>query len=128
MPQKLAIVPSPKQNHQPLAPVPAVIPTPPLCAEDGNIISKLYVPEHSFEALPFASIEPEIIIAKQQPSYSSAVQTPPKRAATPDLDSSGSTASTDESEDSVAVFRRSPTISKSTRLVNPNLVSRASKL
>lgn len=127
IPQKLGIVPSPKQNNLLLAPMPTGIPTPPPYAEDRNVISKAYVHESGLEALPFASVEPEVIKPKQ-PSYSSAVQAPPKRARTPELDSSGSTASeTDESEDGVDVLRRSPTISKS-RLVNPNIVSGTSEL
>lgn len=117
IPQKLGIAPSPKQNNLPLAPVPTATPTVLSCAEDGNINSM------GLEALPFASAEPEVIIAKQRrshPSYSSAVQSPPKRASTPELDSSGSTASeTDESEDAL---QHSPTISKS-KLINPHVVS-----
>jgi len=119
LPQKLGIILSPKQNNLTLAPLPTAIPTPPW-AEDSNP----YVHESGLDTLPFASVEPEMIIPKQHSphsSYSSAVQAPPKRAGTPELDSGGSTVSTDESEESVAL-RRSPTISKS-RLVNPNAVS-----
>ncbi|KAF8803670.1 hypothetical protein BYT27DRAFT_7194995 [Phlegmacium glaucopus] len=117
IPQKLGVAPSPKQNSVTLAPLPTAIPTPPLYAEDGNNVSNAYLHELGLEALPFTSFEPEMIIPKQRSSYSSAVQAAPKRAATPELDSNGSSVSTDESEDAL---RRSPTISKS-RLVNPNL-------
>ena len=121
IPQKLGVVPSPKQNNLALAAVPAIA-TPPPCAEDGNIVSKPDMHETGLEALPFATMEPEVIVPKSPPSYSSAVQAPPKRAITPELDYSGSTASeSDESEDNL---RQSPTISKS-KLVNPNVVSQA---
>ena len=125
IPQKLGVVPSPKQSNLSLAAVAAAIATPPPCAVDGNIISKLDVHETGLEVLPFAAVEHEVIVPKQHvspPSYSSAVQAPPKRATTPELDYSGSTASeSDESEDNL---RQSPTISKS-KLVNPNVVSQA---
>lgn len=125
IPQKLGVVPSPKQSNLALAAVPAAIATPPPCADDGNIVSKPNMHETGLEALPFATMEPEVIVPKQQvspPSYSSAVQAPPKRATTPELDYSGSTASeSDESEDN---FRQSPTIPKS-KLVNPNVVRQA---
>jgi hypothetical protein len=123
MPQKLGIVPSPKQSNLALA---AAIPTPPACADDGNIVSRFDVQETGLEVLPFASVEPEVTVPKQHvshPSYSSAVQAPPKRATTPELDyNSGSTAS--ESDESENNLRQSPTISK-LKLVNPNIVSRA---
>ena len=125
IPQKLGVVPSPKQSKLSLAAVPAAIATSPPCADDGNIVSKPDMHETALEALPFATVEPEVIVAKQHvppPSYSSAVQAPPKRATTPELDYSGSTASeSDESEDNL---RQSPTISKS-KLVNPNVVRHA---
>ena len=124
IPQKLGI-PSPKQSNLALAAVPAAIATPPPCADDGNIVSKLNMHETGLEALPFATVEPEVMVPKQHmspPSYSSAVQAPPKRATTPDLDYSGSTAS--ESEESEDNFRQSPTIPKS-KLVNPNVVRQA---
>jgi hypothetical protein len=124
MPQKLGVVPSPKQSNLALAAVPAAIATPPPCADDGNIVPTPDVHDIGLEALPFASVEPEVIVPKQHvspPSYSSAVQAPPKRATTPELDYSGSTASeSDESEDNL---RQSPTISKSK--LNPNVVSQA---
>jgi hypothetical protein len=123
MPQKLGVVPStPKQTNLALAPTPTAVPTPPPHTEDGKIISKPYVHDSDLEALPFASVEPEIIVPKQHVShlsYSSAVQAPPKRVTTPELDYSGSTASeSDESEDNLG---HSPTISKS-KLVNANMV------
>ena len=122
IPQKLGVVPSPKQSNLALA---AAIGTPAPCADDGNILPKPDVHEIGLEALPFASMEPEVIVPKQHvspPSYSSAVQAPAKRATTPELDYSGSTASeSDESEDNL---RQSPTVSKS-KLVNPNVVSQA---
>jgi hypothetical protein len=125
MPQKLGVFPSPKQSNLALAAVPAATATPPPCADEGNIVSKPVVHETGLEALPFATVEPEMIVPKQHvspPSYSSAVQAPPKRATTPELDYSGSTASeSDESEDNL---RQSPTISKS-KLVNPNVVRHA---
>ena len=122
IPQKLGVLPSPKQSNLALA---AVQIAPPPCADDGNIVSNPNVHETGLEALPFATVEPEVIFPKQHvspPSYSSAVQAPPKRATTPELDYSGSTASeSDESEDNL---RQSPTISKS-KLVNPNVVRQA---
>ena len=122
IPQKLGVVPSPKQSNLALAAVPAPIATPPPCADDGNIVSKPDMHETGLEVLPFATVEPEVIVPKSPPSYSSAVQALPKRAITPELDYSGSTASeSDESEDNL---RQSPTISKS-KLVNPNVVSQA---
>ena len=122
VPQKLGVVPSPKQNDLAL---PTTIPTQPPCTEDGNIKSKAYVHEAGLEALPFASVDPEVSVLKQHPSYSSAVQAPPKRVITPELDYSGSTTSeSDESEDNL---RHSPTILKS-KLVNPNVVSHASEI
>jgi len=83
--------------------------------------------QHEFDALPFASVdglEMSPPINKRPPapmSYSSAVQVSPKRAETPDLDSSGSTASSDGSEDSVAI--RPSLSSARARRVNPNIVS-----
>jgi hypothetical protein len=80
-----------------------------------------------FDALPFASVErlemfPQINKGYPAPmSYSSAVQTSPKRPETPELDFSGSTASSDGSEDSVSIR---PSFSNGrTRRVNPNVVS-----
>ena len=128
IPQK---IPSPKPNNITLAPVSTATGTPGQGTEDGNIIiSKSYVDGTGLEALPFASVEPDqMIVGKQQQpaSYSSAVQAPPKRAGTPELDSSVSTVSTDESEDSVGVTGRSPTISK-LKPVNANIVSWACEL
>ena len=130
IPQKLGVVPSPKQSNLALAAVAAAMATPPPatpppCADDGDSISNPDMHETGLEALPFATVEPDVIVPKQYvspPSYSSAVQAPPKRATTPELDYSGSTASeTDESEDNL---RQSPTISKS-KLVNPNVVRHA---
>ena len=125
IPQKLGVIPSPKQTNLTLSAVAAAIATPPPCANDGNIVSKPDMQETGLEALPFATLEPEVIVLKQHvlpPSYSSAVQAPPKRVTTPELDYSGSTASeSDESED---ILRQSPTISKS-KLVNPNVVRHA---
>ena len=125
IPQKLGVIPSPKQSNLTLSAVAAAIATPPPCANDGNIVSKPDVQETGLEALPFATLEAEVIVLKQHvlpPSYSSAVQAPPKRVTTPELDYSGSTASeSDESEDNL---RQSPTISKS-KLVNPNVVRHA---
>jgi len=116
MPQKLGVVPSPKQNNQALAPMPTAVPTPPPCTEDGSIISKPY--ETGLEVLPFASVEPEVVAPKSHPSYSSVVQAPPKRVTTPELDYSASTAS--ESGESENNLRQSPTMSRS-KLVNPNI-------
>ena len=126
MPQKLGVAPSPKQNNLVLAPMSTAAPTtPPPSAEDDIIISKPCVHETGLEALPFASAEPEVIVPKSHPSYSSAVQAPAKRVTTPELDYSGSTASeSDESEDNLG---HSPTISKS-KPVNPNIVSQCSEL
>lgn len=122
IPQKLGVVPSPKQSYLALAPVAAAISTPQPCADNGNIMSKSDVHDTGLEALPFASVEPEVKQHVSPPSYSSALQAPPKRATTPELDYSGSTASeSDESEDNL---RQSPTIPKS-KLVNPNVVRQA---
>lgn len=83
--------------------------------------------QQGFDALPFATVDglemsPPINIRQPAPmSYSSAVQTSPKRPETPELDSSGSTASSDGSEDSVPIR---PSLSNArTRRVNPNIVS-----
>jgi len=87
-----------------------IIPAGPLSVHEG------------FDALPFASAEPEVVAPKPKspPSYSSAVQTgAPKRVITPELDSSGSTSSSDGSDE--LNYRASPTNFKSRR-VNPNIV------
>ena len=80
-----------------------------------------------FDALPFASVErlemaPPTNKGHSTPmSYSSVVQTSPKRPETPELDSSGSTASSDGSDDSVPI--RASLSNARTRRVNPNIVS-----
>jgi hypothetical protein len=120
MPQKM-VVPPPKESNSALGAVPAAIATPPPSADDGYIVSKPIMLETGVEALPSA-VEPEMIVPKQQvsrSSYSSAVQAPPKQATTPELDYSGSTAS--ESNGSEDNLRQSPTISKSSLAVNPNV-------
>jgi hypothetical protein len=78
-----------------------------------------------FAVLPFAAVDrlemtPPINIRQRAPmSYSSAVQTSPKRPETPELDFS--TASSDGSEDSVSIR---PLLSNGrTRRVNANIVS-----
>lgn len=82
--------------------------------------------QQAFEALPFASIGAEISAARSPPaSYSSAVQTrapKPKRAITPELDSSGSTSSSDDDEAIITNVRASLTGARPRRL-NPNVVS-----
>ena len=80
-----------------------------------------------FDALPFASVDrlemaPKTNKGLSAPmSYSSAVQTSPKRPETPELDSGGSTASSDGSDDSVPI--RASLSNARTRRVNPNIVS-----
>ncbi|KAF8165184.1 hypothetical protein B0H34DRAFT_227411 [Crassisporium funariophilum] len=103
-------------------PVPASLPA----VVDAGLLPKADAPviEQVFDALPFASVERfEVNTPKLRPSppsYSSAVQTPPKRVITPELDSSGSITSSDGSDDSLPLLRPSLTGSRS-RLVNPNL-------
>ena len=55
------------------------------------------------------------------PTYSSALQVPPKRVPTPELDPSGSSASSDDSDGPSFNPRASPTFSRS-RHINPNIV------
>jgi len=83
--------------------------------------------QQGLDALPFASVDglemsPPINKRQSAPmSYSSAVQVPAKRPETPDLDSSGSTASSDGSEDSVPIR---PSLSNArARRVNADIVS-----
>ena len=87
--------------------------------------------QQAFEALPFASIGAEISAAKPPPaSYSSAVQTrapKPKRAITPELDSSGSTSSSDDDEAIITNVRAPHTVIRPRKL-NPNVVSAHSDL
>jgi len=87
--------------------------------------------QQAFEALPFAAIGAEISAAKLLPtSYSSAVQTrapKPKRAITPELDSSGSTSSSDD-DDAIITNARVPLTMARPRRLNPNVVSTHSDL
>jgi len=80
--------------------------------------------QQEFDALPFASVDRlDVAAPKERPtplSYSSAVQTPVKRAETPELDSSGSTSSSDGSEDSLPP--RASLVTARSRRVTPNLV------
>lgn len=130
IPQKLLIPSHPQVNSTPVlhsAPLPASpvpVPPPERSVAHRTSISTIH---QDFDVLPFASVDLEEITRKRvslPPSYSSAVQTPapPKRMVTPDLDSSASTSSSDESDDA---FSTTPLVSLTnsrSRRVNPNIV------
>lgn len=125
MPEKLVVphFPQFKSPHPALLPPPTFpVQLPPALVDET--MGPLFVPgpiHEGFDALPFASAEPEVLAPKPKSpaSYSSAVQTGvPKRGLTPELDSSGSTSSSDGSDD--LNYRASPTNFKSRR-VNPNI-------
>jgi hypothetical protein len=127
MPEKLILPPFTqfKKTHPTPLPPPTVSVPLSSALVDETIVPagplSVFVHE-GFDALPFASAEPEVLAPKPKspPSYSSAVQTGvPKRVITPELDSSGSTSSSDGSDD--LNYRASPTNFKSRR-VNPNIV------
>ena len=124
--------PSSRTNSPPMQPlVPLPTSPPPAAPQERKMVhrSSISTIQQGFDALPFASSgEGEETVRKQPltpPSYSSAVQSspPPKRVCTPELDSSASTSSSDESDDfSIVSHSRSLTNSRSRR-VNPNIVS-----
>jgi len=129
MPEKL-IVSTPSAQFKTPQPIPLPLPTFPLQPSPAPV-EETIVPaaplsvliREGFDALPFASAEPEVLAPKPKspPSYSSAVQTRiPKRILTPELDSSGSTTSSDGNDDLASSYRASPTNFKSRR-VNPNI-------
>ncbi|KAF8914072.1 hypothetical protein CPB84DRAFT_54396 [Gymnopilus junonius] len=129
IPQKLLALPHSQVNSTPVthsAPLPASpTPAPPPESSIGHRPS-ISIIQQGFDALPFASADLEETTRKRvssPPSYSSAVQTPapPKRAVTPDLDSSSTTSSSDESDDA---FSSTPLVSLTnsrSRRVNPNI-------
>lgn len=81
--------------------------------------------QQGFEALPFATSELDETVKQRPspPSYSSALQGPPRRTATPELDSSGSTSSSDESDEGSPDIRQISLTNLRSRRVNPNIVS-----
>lgn len=90
--------------------------------EDLSPKNTTAIVQQEFEALPFASLDRLDMSPRIKPmSYSSAVQIPPRRAETPDLDSSGSTASSDGSEDNVPI--RPLLVNARNRRLHPNVVS-----
>lgn len=127
MPEKLVVPPFTQLKK----PHPTPLPPPTFSVQlSSALVEETVVPaeplsvlvHEGFDALPFASAEPDVLAPKPKspPSYSSAVQTGvPKRVITPELDSSGSTSSSDGSDD--LNYRASPTNFKSRR-VNPNIV------
>lgn len=125
IPQKLISAPAKMQTS------PMASPTPPLQIIADEVIQKSATStaqhvQQDFDVLPFASVDRiDMTPPKLRPaplSYSSAVQTPPKRADTPELDSSGSTVSSNGSDDNFSVHR--PSLSNTrTRRVKPNIVS-----
>jgi len=127
MPEKLVVLPF--TQFKPPHPMPLPPPTFPVHLSPA-LVEQTIVPtgtpsvfiHEGFDVLPFASAEPEVLAPKPKspPSYSSAVQVGvPKRVITPELDSSGSTSSSDGSDD--LNYRASPTNFRSRR-VNPNIV------
>jgi len=82
--------------------------------------------QQDFDLLPFSSVDRiEMSPPKLRPaplSYSSAVQTPPRRSDTPELDSSGSTTSSDGGDNNYPLLRPSLSNTRIRRL-NPNIVS-----
>ncbi|KDR83572.1 hypothetical protein GALMADRAFT_235821 [Galerina marginata CBS 339.88] len=132
IPQKLSI-PTP-QPHINSTPVVTLVPLPtsptPVPPQERAMTHRpsFSTIQQGFDALPFASIDIEDTTRKQispPHTYSSAVQTParsPKRVVTPDLDSSGSTSSSDESDDSLPSTRAASHTNSRTRRVNPNIL------
>ncbi|KAF9483963.1 hypothetical protein BDN70DRAFT_873099 [Pholiota conissans] len=125
LPQKLVPVGGSFSNPSTTAPLARSIPTQIVTPQVHDVtFSAIKTPvQEAFEALPFASVDTEPVPSslKTLPSYSSAVQTiTQKRAITPELDSSGSTSSSDGTDDSLPVIRPSLTNAKSRR-VNPNI-------
>ena len=127
MPEKLVVPPF--TQFKPPQPMSLPPPTFPIHLSPA-LVEQTIVPagtppvfiHEGFDVLPFASAEPEVLAPKPKspPSYSSAVQAGvPRRVITPELDSSGSTSSSDGSDD--LNYRASPTNFKSRRVV-PNLV------
>ncbi|KAF9557235.1 hypothetical protein CPC08DRAFT_743709 [Agrocybe pediades] len=120
---------TPVQALAPLPPSPSPPPPAPAAPEERKMPhrSSISTTQQAFDALPFASGEIEETARKQPstpPTYSSAVQSspPPKRMATPELDSSGSTSSSDESDDFTLVTRVVSHTNSRARRVNPNIL------
>ncbi len=94
-------------------------------AEEPKQKSATTTIQQDFDLLPFASVDRiEMSPPKLCPaplSYSSAVQTP-KRPETPELDSSGSTTSSDGGDNNFSMLRPCLSNARSRRL-NPNIVS-----
>ncbi|PPQ77359.1 hypothetical protein CVT25_010941 [Psilocybe cyanescens] len=126
--QKLGMPTPPSHINSIPVHMPTTVPTPavpPPVERPKSHRPSLSIIQQGFDALPFASIEPEDPCRKQPPqppSYSSAVQTLPKRAATPELDSSGSTTCDESEHGSPNIPQISLTNSRSRR-INPNIVS-----
>ncbi|KAH9482826.1 hypothetical protein JR316_0004926 [Psilocybe cubensis] len=107
-----------------LATVPTPVVLPPVERPKGHRPSLSNI-RQCFDALPFASIEPEDSSRKQSsqpPSYSSALQTVPKRAATPELDPSGNSSSSDESEHGSPNIPQISLTNSRSRRINPNIL------
>ncbi|KAF8974358.1 hypothetical protein BDZ97DRAFT_1911551 [Flammula alnicola] len=127
IPQKLVIAPTLTPSSPPLASLPKAVLSQPASAPAPEAPAVFKSPpsiiQQGFEALPFASVEPEVPVPKSPPSYSSAVQTPAlKRVITPELDSSGSTSSSDGSDDNDSLPNLRPSLTNSkSRRVNPNI-------
>lgn len=128
MSKKLVVTPPIGVAVPTLAPsIPPALPHSQVLALDDDAPFEFKSPvQQAFEALPFASFTAEISAAKSPPaSYSSAVRTQaskPKRAFTPELDSSGSTSSSDDDEAIITNVRVPLTVARPRRL-NPNVVS-----
>ncbi|KAJ3517567.1 hypothetical protein NLJ89_g428 [Agrocybe chaxingu] len=127
IPQKLAVNPPPTQTiHSSPLPTATQLSPPQVLLDAHMCKPTTSITQQAFEALPFATVEPpEMPTPKEHPlrfSYSSAVQRPPRRPDTPELDSSGSTTSSDDSDESVPMSRP-PVTSTKPRRVNPNIVS-----
>lgn len=115
--------------NTPFTPPPAAVESVPLSKSPfipaKPIAAQIVVasPEPILDPLPFF-VEPDIdtfYMKRRTASYSSAVLKP-KRVPTPELESSGSTTSSDEGDEIMSNPRASPTFSRS-RHINPNLVS-----
>jgi len=123
IPQKLM----PTSTNPQTQPMPTVSASPMLPQTIGEEVPQktfTSIVQQEFDALPFASVDRlEMSPPKERPvplSYSSAVQAP-KRSATPELDSNGSTVSSDF-EDSLPM-RRPSLFNARSRRIDPNRVS-----
>ena len=137
IPQKLLALPQTQAqvNSTPVIPPVSLPPSPP-SPPPGPAVNlersvahraSISIIQQAFDALPFATAELEEMTRKRvsaAPSYSSAVQMPAprKRVPTPDLDSSASTASSDESDDALSTTPLVSLTNSRSRRVNPNIV------